>query len=240
MIIWVRSFGHVPVFDEASLVLVLVCSANGFICMSMQIPLPVLVSNGVSGVKAYLAASDAYLESTKHHRRMLFKFPDIHAECPICHDAACAHWKGYYTRSMQDPELCRIGPVVIRYGRCRRFKIEFSFLPDFLVPRRRLSLPTIAALKEAMRSQTSTQAAIDAVVSPWSEAHYIPVSTAHSALRHLEWIVKSRYNISALPRRLHSHVLKPDGIGSALISAILKVLDTLISPAFWRQNGWST
>jgi hypothetical protein len=192
----------------------------------MQIPLPIFSVHGLDGVKAYVAASDAYLTSTAHRRAMQFSFPDIQHQCPLCRTGGCARWKGYYVRGMQDATLSFIGPLVIRYGRCRRFKSEFSFLPDFLLPRRRLAIPTLALIRSALVSSSSktVQAAIDSVVSPDAESDYIPVSTAHSTLQFLTWLLRISNFPFTISRRLWRRLSEPESFGSVMGFSIANVL----------------
>ena len=149
----------------------------------MQVPFDVSVSAGEEGVRRYLEASTAYLASVHHRRRMVFDFPDIRKNCPACTGVGCARWKGYYTRGMQDAGLSYFGAVVIRTGECRRFGIQFSMLPDFLLPYRKLTRPSVAALKEARRRTPKLQDAIDTLFPPWCERLYLPCSTAQDSLR---------------------------------------------------------
>ena len=194
----------------------------------MQIPLPIFVKSGLAGMKIYVAASDAYLLSTLHRKSMSFNFPEIRLDCPVCHGSSCARWKGYYIRIMQDATLAVLGPIVIRYGRCMRLKTEFSFLPDFLLPRRRLTIPTLSAMSDFLNVRSATlQQAVDVMISPWAEILYLPISTAHSSLEHLAWLKKSRNIATALKRRLMRRLLEPERSGSILISSILKVVEIL-------------
>jgi hypothetical protein len=146
----------------------------------MIIILPVFAVQGFSGVRSYIRASDQYLKSRTHWRRMLFSFPEV---CPICTRPGCVEWKGYYVRGIQDiVHGCQ--RIVIRRGGCRYHKIRFSLLPDFLMPRLRLTRRTVEALLSAARGRGVTlQAAIDTCISPWHERNYIAVATAHVAIR---------------------------------------------------------
>jgi hypothetical protein len=191
----------------------------------MQIPLPIFSTNGLDGVRSYLAASEAYLDSTQHRRTMAYAFPAIHLECPICKRGGCARWKGYYTRGMQDAALATITPVIVRYGRCTWLKCEFSFLPDFLLPRRRITLPTIAAINEILSSETTTiQSAIDRVVSVNVDAHYLPMSTVRSLLAYLRFCLKFQYVRLTRARRRLRFLLPPERFVTPMFLSMLRVL----------------
>jgi hypothetical protein len=134
----------------------------------------------------YLAASDTYLAHPGHRRSMPFEgWPDIHDRCPVCAATGCATYRGYYRRLMVCHELeVAPGPVAIRTGYCRSTRRRFSLLPDFLVPYRRLSRFSFAALFEARtRPGARMLDAIDAVTEGLGEEFYLPLSTAYSCLK---------------------------------------------------------
>lgn len=194
----------------------------------MQIHLPIFTTNGFSGVETYIAASNNYLNSTHHRRKMEYVFPNIHEQCPLCSASGCARWKGYYTRCMQDSTLSLLQKIVIRYGRCQRYRIEFSFLPDFLMPRRRLSIPTVSALSRAAKgTQTKLQSAIDTVISPWREDLYLPCSTVYNSLNAFITLLKTRYAPAVTKSRRIRWLSEPDRFGTDLILSVQRVLARL-------------
>ena len=158
---------------------------------------------------------------------MEFEFPDIRKQCPLCGGSGCARWKGYYRRNALDVALSFAGSLVIRYGRCRRVRSEFSFLPDFLIPRRRLTIPTLALVGTTLYGSASMtiQSAIDQVLAPEEESVSLSVSTVHASLQTLAWIVKSGYIQFSIPRRRRRHLSEPESYGSMLISSIMRFLN---------------
>ena len=199
----------------------------------MQISLPVFSVQGLDGIKAYVAASDSYLESTAHRRAMDFEFPQIQKQCPLCGREGCARWKGYSKRSVLDVGLSFAGPLVIRYGRCRCLKTEFSFLPDFLIPRRRLAISTLAMVRTALNtsSRITIQAAIDSVLPPEEESIRIPVSTMHATLQYLAWIMKIGHIPFTFSRRKRRRLSEPESFGSVMFISIRNFLKTMIPHA---------
>lgn len=198
----------------------------------MQIPLPVFSAQGLDGLKKYIAASDSYLESKAHRRTMEFEFPDIQKQCPLCARSGCARWKGYYRRHVQDVALSFAGLLAIRYGRCRSLKSEFSFLPDFLIPRRRITIPTLALVGNALCDSASMtiQSAIDQVLAPEEESVVLSVSTVHTSLQNMAWIVKSGYIRFGISRRRRRLLSEPESYGSLLLSSIMKFLNLAKQP----------
>ncbi len=92
--------------------------------------------------------SDAYLKAKlnrkmpKERFSMDYPFPNIKESCPICTNPGCARWKGYFIRLFLDSELGRSGMIAIHVGECRKRNTDFSMIPDFLIPGRRLSRQT--------------------------------------------------------------------------------------------------
>jgi hypothetical protein len=113
-------------------------------------------------------------------RKVAFEYPDIHQRCPVCQGPFCAQWKGYYTRLLNDIGSRFLGYIAIRYGRCRREREIFSYLPDFLLPYRRLSKMSLVALIEGWKKHGRMRAAIDEVCNGVPEQFDIALSTAYS------------------------------------------------------------
>lgn len=150
----------------------------------MIVILPISSTGSRAGVRNYLRASREYLQSTSHYRTMRFDFP---RKCPLCGRFSCVEWKGYYVRRIQDIAW-GLGRIVIRWGRCRHYKTRFSLLPDFLIPRLRMTRRSVEAIRAGLRGRgTTLQAAVDACFFPWNEANYLAVSTVHFALRQLTY-----------------------------------------------------
>ena len=111
-------------------------------------------------------------------------WPDIRRECPICGEAGCATFRGYYLRFMMCPELeIPPGLIAIRTGLCRSTGSRFSLLPDFLIRYRRLSRFGLATLREQRaRPRVSLLQAIDALTADLGDEFYLPLSTAYAYL----------------------------------------------------------
>jgi hypothetical protein len=107
-------------------------------------------------------------------------WPKIHLQCPVCFRAGCAIYRGYYSRFLFCTELEVTGRIVHRTGFCKSTKTRFSFIPDFVLPRRRISRFTHDRLREARVATASTiLAAIDELTSDLGEEFFLPISTAH-------------------------------------------------------------
>lgn len=117
----------------------------------MQFTLHVFSNGGRENVWRYIKSSRAYI---KNGGTMEFTFPDIAGGCPFCGVKNCGKWSGYYLRWFQDTELGVYEPIAIRYGRCSWKNKRFSFLPDFLIPYRRLSKFSLCELVEGMKKNT--------------------------------------------------------------------------------------
>jgi hypothetical protein len=59
--------------------------------------------------------------------------------CPLCEQAGCARWKGYYLRRMICSEMEFEGKIAIHVGHCKQQGHDFSMLPSFLLPRQQIS-----------------------------------------------------------------------------------------------------
>ena len=110
-------------------------------------------------------------------------WPDIHAACPVCGQAHCAIYRGYYTRFLFCTELEFTGRLVIRTGYCKTLNIRFSLIPDFVLYRRRLSRLTHDRLREARAARATLMATIDDLLADLGEEFFLPLSTAHAYLR---------------------------------------------------------
>ncbi|CAN5580965.1 hypothetical protein BH10PLA2_BH10PLA2_28670 [soil metagenome] len=110
-------------------------------------------------------------------------WPILAGHCPCCGQAGCAIYRGYYTRFVFCPEMEFVGRLAIRTGFCRRLRRRFALLPDFLIPRRRISRLSYQALREAaLLHQERLLPAIDELIAGLGEEFYLPRSTAHSYL----------------------------------------------------------
>lgn len=111
-------------------------------------------------------------------------WPHLILCCPRCGRGSCAIYRGYYTRLVFCPEMEFFGRLAIRTGYCKTEDERFALLPDFLIPRRRISRLSQEALTQAylrFRSNRLT-GAIDELVAGLGDEFYLPRSTAHSYL----------------------------------------------------------
>lgn len=82
------------------------------------------------------------------------------------------------------------GRVVVRTGYCKHRRERFALLPDFLIPRRRLSRLSLSRLKRAyddpsarsMSVRSRIQRAIDETHEGLGDEFHLALSTAHSLL----------------------------------------------------------
>ncbi len=101
-------------------------------------------------------------------------------QCPCCGAGSCAVYRGYYKRKFVCPEMEFCGWLVVRSGYCRRQKRRFACLPDFVIPRRRISWLGLARLLECHRSALGD---FPTMIAEWTaglndEEFYVPRSTA--------------------------------------------------------------
>jgi hypothetical protein len=83
------------------------------------------------------------------------------------------------------PEMEFIGWVAIRMGYCRNKKCGFALIPDFLIPRRRISRLGHQLLKHYyQRNGQDLQCAIDDWLEGLGDEFYLPRSSAAFAIRY--------------------------------------------------------
>ncbi len=109
-------------------------------------------------------------------------WPEIGLSCPVCNQAGCAIFRGYYLRFLFCTELEFFGRLVIRTGFCKVEQVRFSLLPDFILYRHRISRFSHERLVEARVVHQHLVEAIDELVGDLGEEFYLPISTAHSYL----------------------------------------------------------
>jgi hypothetical protein len=95
---------------------------------------------------------------------MPFPFPAVGKKCLICAQSRCARWKGYFVRSLTCAALGRSGPIAVHVGHCKTEGRDFSYMPDFLVPGRRLSRPTLRRFVEVFAETGDIKKGIDDIV----------------------------------------------------------------------------
>ena len=77
------------------------------------------------------------------------------------------------------PEMEFLGQLVIRVGLCRKLNRRFALIPDFVIPRRRISRLGLARLNEHRGQRRGALiAAIDECMEGLGDEFYLPRSTA--------------------------------------------------------------
>jgi hypothetical protein len=94
--------------------------------ITVEIPIPDKVA-----FEQYLRASEAK-EVAPRYSRMEFAFPGIKEACPICGDADCAQWRGYYRRFIFCTEMEELKRIFLHVGRCQKTRESFLAYPSFL------------------------------------------------------------------------------------------------------------
>ncbi len=109
-------------------------------------------------------------------------WPKIHEQCPLCGEASCATYRGYYKRFMFCTELEVFGLVTIRTAFCRCARTRISFLPDFLIRYRRISKFSFQSFGEAFSKGSGIRMleVIDDMTGDLGEEFYFPLSTAYN------------------------------------------------------------
>ena len=125
----------------------------------MIISLPMYEMFGSSGINSYLKASAAYLGGATRSLELSL-FPQIASYCPVCQLQGCAKWKAYYSRKVYLSEQDYEGDLAIRYGTCKRAKVDFSFLPDFLIPWRKVGRITMTTIVREWQEGRNTEIVI--------------------------------------------------------------------------------
>lgn len=165
------------------------------------------ISLNVKNPVSYLRAS-LQLQK-KESRSIQFNFPSI-VKCPVCGYGKCAKWKGYYWRKCIFPEIKFVGKLAIKTGHCRRRKTSFSFMPDFIIPYRQIS---ICSLRGIWRSCRHKDSIIKGIIQYFQDHSVeIPIATVHANLKVILGLVRVNVLPKVLPlRRLNdfriSHLL---------------------------------
>lgn len=75
-----------------------------------------------------------------------------------------------------------IGPVVVHCGRCRRKGMDFSYLPDFLIPYNWLSIRSLRALLHMWKETGSAEKACGGLTSELGESYDQSLSSVYHRL----------------------------------------------------------
>lgn len=132
---------------------------------------------------------------------MSYPFPNVRQCCPLCGNAGCARWKGYFVRSVICGDLEYAGPVAIHVGHCKELGTDFSYFPDFLIAGRKLSRRTFKRFAQDFVQAGSIRASIDGLIAK------VPLDDFTVALSSAyEWLYQAvralRLNAGALAIRV--------------------------------------
>lgn len=115
---------------------------------------------------------------------MVYPFPGIASDCPLCHRACGAIYRGYYRRWGVVPEAPLIGWIAIRTAYCRYHRCRFALFPEFLVPFRAFSRQAFCWLVLAWRQRgVDMVGVVDTWFAALDQEVYLAVSTLYSQLR---------------------------------------------------------
>ena len=115
---------------------------------------------------------------------MDYPFPDLSKHCPVCERPKCAIYRGYFRRFLLCPEMEFVGWVIIRTGWCKSLNRRFALIPDFLMPRCKISRLGHLLLQELhLKSDRGLYAAIDDCLEGLGDEFYLPRSTVSACLR---------------------------------------------------------
>ncbi len=123
---------------------------------------------------------------------MDYPFPNVQKQCPYCSAPDCARWKGYFRRTLVCSALGFEGKIAIHIGQCRTRGCDFSYWPDFLIPRRRLSRWTLQWFYETWADLScQVKGTIDVFLDKVETVETLALSTAYSWFYFLirVWIV---------------------------------------------------
>lgn len=141
----------------------------------MRFCLDVFSIHGSLGIKKYVNACQQYLLLGDLSTRDFF--PPIRLECPVCTRPGCAIWKGYYKRTLVCILFDGVITILCRKGWCKTTKTHFSYLPDFVIPRMKWSIPLlIQMIEDYLKSYSINQ------VIP---SHEMAISTLYWILQFL-------------------------------------------------------
>jgi hypothetical protein len=107
-------------------------------------------------------------------------WPNLVEKCLNCGRPNCAIYKGYYKRFLFCPELEFRGVVIIRTALCKNKKVRYALMPEFILPRRRISRLSLELLVEKRAKYPNRLIdAIDELLEGLEEEFYLPISTAY-------------------------------------------------------------
>ena len=161
------------------------------------------------------------------------KFPEIKEKCPICGEADCARWKGYYLRNLNCFFLVYFGKVAIHCGECRDTGKNFSFLPDFMLPYRRISRLALMFLFNKLLEFGKLGKALDETTWGLEEVFLLSISTAYS---YIECILSMA--------RIHRRELGMDGFVTGSLSEYREFMrmntEVIENFFFGKKFHWNT
>lgn len=112
---------------------------------------------------------------------MKYSFPDVQKKCLSCGEVNCARWKGYFHRLWFCGEKDKNDVIAIHVFHCRTNKTDCSYIPDFLIPGRRLSRASMQRFLCHYRKTKSVKGSIDELYSCFEKNDFfLPLSTAYN------------------------------------------------------------
>ncbi len=158
---------------------------------------------------------------------MAFPFPDVAKKCLRCGRGQCARWKGYYVRRMICGALEFDGEVAIHVGYCRNLSQDFSYFPDFLIPKRRLSRTSWQGYAENFKRLGVVKECIDDLVSRVPD-FTMALSSAYDLLYSLVKVVRLQSAVLAVPFPEQTSVVVMRRLGMSVVR------DLFASDLSWR------
>ena len=158
---------------------------------------------------------------------MNFPFPNIKEKCLVCGTSCGARWKGYYVRQIVHDLY--IGPVAIHVGHCFRNKQDFSYVPDFIIPGRKLSRPSFLYFLKTYYRTKKIKTSIDSLLINLGDDKdfHIPISTAY------DWVYQSVRSLRINAAQFAIAVPIKNAVFSFLI-----ISPSVVESLFLIQSRW--
>jgi hypothetical protein len=162
---------------------------------------------------------------------MAFPFPNVSKHCPLCGEVKCARWKGYFVRNWMCGELGCAGAIAIHVGHCVRGKKDFSCIPDFLVPRHKLSRLSLKKFVQVFIQTGNIKTSIDDLVSK------IPLDDFTVALSSAyEWVYQTVRALRLNASRLAVTVGSATSVFALRVAAPSAITDLFRAELSWHPS----
>ncbi len=162
---------------------------------------------------------------------MLFPFPNLKTNCLVCSASCGARWKGYYVRQVIYYDY--IGLVAIHVGHCYKTKSDFSYLPDFLIPGRRLSRPMFECYLKTFHRTRNVKTSIDELVMSVPEASdfTVALSTAYNWIYQAVRALRINANRFAILAPIKTSVSVFHNLGGSIVIELF-LIESLWHPTY--------